>query len=259
MFIKKSLKEIDKIALEKYDVAQKSFLGRIGVKLASEIVLACLIAFAIYVGTTIYDELSLTSSENKKLNQIYISVSEEYVQEQFDTPYIRFDDDENLTNSFYLLEDIILRTVSKDGRVIAYFVTITNEKRRLPVDSFDVEKNILGKLTFFEVGFANPAREANVNGNGRYCYYFEIQGTGRYGMYNYYLYGSAPYGFVSDDVASLRNRVAFDSENEAEIETLRQSARPNTFGVIADGYENQIGILPASDEWENMHHLLVRE
>ena len=254
--LKTKIKQLDEIAEKKYNILKESFFGKISIKLFGEVILAFLIAGAVYLGTTIYNDLSVISVDNQKIDQIYISISDEYIQEQFGTPYICFNDSEELTNRFYLLEDAILRTVSKENRVVAYFITITNETRRIPVDSFGIGKNILGKITYSETMFSEPKIYANITANGRYCYYVEVQGTGRYGMFNYYLYGNAPYGIVNSDVASLISNVADQLGEDVELDILRQKTKPDTFGVIADGYEGMIGILTFCDEWENMYYLL---
>lgn len=156
-----------------------------------------------------------------------------------------------------MLKDTILRTVSDDNKVIAYFITATNENRRIPVDSFETEKRVLGSTTYSDLEFYDSEIEANVATNGRYCYYVEMQSTGRYGMFNCYLYGNAPYGILSDEIISLICGVASGDTTNDEVSVLRQKAKPDTFGVVEWGYEDKIGILPLCDEWENMYHLLV--
>lgn len=39
---------------------------------------------------------------------------------------------------------------------------------------------------------------------------------------------------------------------------LRKTAKPNTFAIIASDYYDHISLLPISDEWENIYHLLIR-
>lgn len=92
-----------------------------------------------------------------------------------------------------------------------------------------------------------------------YNYYGEIQETGRYGMWNYYLFGTLPYGFDDDSAINLLMLTAFDdSPNQNQVEILRKTAKPNTFAIIASDYYDHISLLPISDEWENIYHLLIR-
>ena len=119
---------------------------------------------------------------------------------------------------------------------------------------------VLLKLTSeVSIDFANPQIESNASANGRYNYYGEIQETGRYGMWNYYLFGTLPYGFDDDSAINLLMLTAFDdSPNQNQVEILRKTAKPNTFAIIASDYYDHISLLPISDEWENIYHLLIR-
>lgn len=93
----------------------------------------------------------------------------------------------------------------------------------------------------------------------KHNYYGEIQETGRYGMWNYYLFGTLPYGFDDDSAINLLMLTAFDdSPNQNQVEILRKTAKPNTFAIIASDYYDHISLLPISDEWENIYHLLIR-
>ena len=221
--------------------------------------MACLIAAAVYGATELHNYIRIVSVDNEKLSQIYISVSDEYVDLLFGTPYIEVNEDDELVNHFYLLHDSVLRTVSKDNKVVAYFITSTNPKRKIPIDTYDDENNMIGTIKYSNVDFANPEVVSNITMDGRYVYYYERQGTGRYGMYNSYLYGIAPYGFVDDRSAELIHLTAWGEDySEEEYQKARSSVLPNTFGVIADGYENVISIIPTCDEWNNMFYLLKK-
>lgn len=117
----------------------------------------------------------------------------------------------------------------------------------------------IGNTTYDSIDFANPQIESNASANGRYNYYGEIQETGRYGMWNYYLFGTLPYGFDDDSAINLLMLTAFDdSPNQNQVEILRKTAKPNTFAIIASDYYDHISLLPISDEWENIYHLLIR-
>ena len=176
----------------------------------------------------------------------------------FGTPYITFDNN-TLTNKFYILNKAILRTVVDKGNVVAFFITSTSSQIDIPVDSFENDTREIGNTTYDSIDFANPQIESNASANGRYNYYGEIQETGRYGMWNYYLFGTLPYGFDDDSAINLLMLTAFDdSPDQNQVEILRKTAKPNTFAIIASDYYDHISLLPISDEWENIYHLLIR-
>lgn len=129
---------------------------------------------------------------------------------------------------------------------MAFFITSQNEHRTIPVSTVFSGKKAIGKTKFSEIDFANHETKSNINVNGRYCYYGEIQGTGRYAMYNYYLFATLSYGFVDEESASLgQEHSMMDSVSK---EVLRKKAKPNTFGVIADGYQEIITFIPFVEE-----------
>ncbi len=256
---KTRFKEIDYIAAKKYNTLKSSFFGLIMIKMVGEIILAILIAIAVYFGTAVYKDISAVSVENRKIDHIYITISDEYIKEQFGTPYISFIDDSNLKNNFFVLEDAILRTVSDGEKVVAYFITATDKQRKIPVDSFEDKSRILGKTTYSELQFGNPEIEAFYCGDGRVNYYYEIQGTGRYGMYNYYVYGNTTYGFLDTSIFQLIQDTWFGTLSEVEEKKLKEDAMPNTFGVISESYRYDVSFLPSSIEWSSMYYLLCNK
>ena len=239
--------------------ASKRFFGKALLKLLGEILLALLVALAVYLGTSVYENSKIESIENKNLNKLYISVSNDYVESLFGEPYIKISESDSLQSQFYLLKDAVLRTVTDNDIVVAFFITSKDENRNIPISTFYSEKQTIGKTNFYKIKFANPTIESNLNSNGRYCYYGEIQGTGRYAMYNYYSFATVSYGFIDDASARLCEKNSTDNIiTKEEEETLRKKAKPNTFGVMADGYEETISLIPFVDEWENIYYLLTK-
>lgn len=240
-----------------YNKFNSFFIGKILIKLLSEIVLALLIAVFTYQATSFYHSRTAFSEANKKLDQIYISVSDEYVNSLFGIPYVSMRETEELTNNFYIVgDDVILRTVSKNNNVVAFFITATNENRRIPTSAYDDVKPI-GEVVYTDSDYGGEYRDAYYSGNGRGNYYYEMQGTGRYGMYNYYLYGTVSYGFLDNRSMELVTTVGLDKDiDQAFVDELRGKVKPNTFGVIADGYQDVVGVIPSCDEWLNIYYLL---
>jgi hypothetical protein len=257
MKIKNLFKSLNFYLDNKYNSIVSTFVGKVIVKLISEIILACLIAAAVYGATSWYNKSRSVNMDNEKLGRIYISVSDEYVENLFGIPYITVIEKDDLKNSFYVLNNAILRTVSKDNNVVAYFITATHKNRKIPIDSFDRDGGILGEIRYSDVVFANPIIDANVTGNGRYNYYSETQGTGRYGMYNSYTYGLVTYGFYTKGNLELISQAMCEGDySHNDLQAVRNKVFPNTFGVIAEGYEEIISIIPTCDEWENIYYLL---
>ena len=139
----KAFCNIDKKLETIYKKSQGSFMGKVAIKIAGEIFLACLIALAIYTATTIYDRSISTAEENRKLDQLYISMSNDYIHSLFGVPFISIVDDNDYRNDFYVLEQAILRTVVDNSRIVAFFVTAVGEKTKIPVDSFWEEECVL--------------------------------------------------------------------------------------------------------------------
>lgn len=256
--MKKLFIKIDDFFDRIYKKVSKRFLGKALLKLSGEIILALLVALAVYLGTSVYENSKIESIENKNLNKLYISVSNDYVESLFGEPYIKISESDSLQSRFYLLKDAVLRTVTDNDIVVAFFITSKDENRNIPISTFYSEKQTIGNTNFYKIKFSNPIVESNLNSNGRYCYYGEIQGTGRYAMYNYYLFATVSYGFIDDASARLCEKISTDNIITKEEETLRKRAKPNTFGVIADGYEETISLIPFVDEWENIYYLLTK-
>ena len=237
----------------------KRFLGKVLLKLLGEIALALSVALAVYLGTSAYENSKIEAIENENLNKLYISVSNDYVESLFGKPYIKISENDSLQSQFYLLNDAVLRTVTENDIVVAFFITSKSEHRKIPISTFYSGKQTIGKTDYFKVDFANPKIESNLETNGRYCYYEEIQGTGRYAMYNYYVFATVPYGFIDDESVRLSEVYSTnDTVAEENIVSLRKKAKPNTFGVIADGYEETIALIPSIEEWQNIYYLLTK-
>lgn len=237
----------------------KRFFGKALLKLSGEIVLALVVALAVYLGTSAYENSKIESIENKNLNKLYISVSNDYVESLFGEPYIKISESNSLQSEYYLLKDAVLRTVTENDTVVAFFITSKSEHRKIPISAFYSGKQTIGKTNYFKVDFANPKIDSNLETNGRYCYYEEIQGTGRYAMYNYYLFATVPYGFIDDESIRLTEMYSTnDSVSKENADPLRKKAKPNTFGVIAEGYEETVTVVPPVDEWQNIYYLLTK-
>lgn len=251
--------KIDDFFGKLHEKISKWFFGKAFLKLSGEIVLALLVALAVYLGSSAYENSKIESIENENLNKLYISVSIDYVESLFGEPYIKIQESDSLQSQFYLLKDAVLRTVTENDTVVAFFITSKDEHRKISISTFYSGKRTIGKTNYFKVDFANPKIDSNLETNDRYCYYEEIQGTGRYAMYNYYLFATVSYGFVDDESVRLSEMYSTNSSASKEnTDPLRKKAKPNTFGVIADGYEETVTLIPKVDEWQNIYYLLTK-
>ena len=257
--MKNFLIKLDNFFGKCYQKLNGRFCGKVVLKLFGEIILALLVSIAVYLGSSFYENSRIETLENKNLNKLYISVSNSYVESLFGKPYISVSENESLQSNFYLLEDIILRTVVEDDTVIAFFITSQNENRTIPISTAFPGNETIGKVNYSDIEFSNYEAKSNLNTNGRYCYYGEIQGTGRYAMYNHYLFATLSYGFVDEQSAMLCELYSANDAVKAEnMNNLRSKAKPNTFGVIADGYQETITLIPLTEEWENIYYLLTK-
>ena len=68
---------------------KKSIIARGAMKLCSEIFLAIIISIAVYLGTSMYNSAIAEREDNRKISQVYISSSSEYIDSQFLTLQIR--------------------------------------------------------------------------------------------------------------------------------------------------------------------------
>jgi hypothetical protein len=235
------------------DIVDKKTSKKLLVVLCSVIVMG-LIAVAIYLGASKQDSAGI----DDKLQEIYISTSHNYVNSLFGEPKISVKESDSLRSNFYLLDDAVLRTVTEDDSVVAFFITSKTEENKISVTSINSEE-VIGEASFLATEFPNPEIKADFSGNGRYNYYAEIQGTGRYAMYNYYVFATLPYGFLDDEGAELCRQFSQEEPDAIEsVESLRDKATPNTFGVIADGYEEKITMIPEVNNWADIYYLLTK-
>lgn len=277
MKVCEKIKKADASLSIKYARLNKYISFRIIIKLFWEIVLACLVALAVYAATALYNDISAISKENNNLNNIYISVSNEYVESLFGIPVVSEEDENHFENNYYLLDNAVLRTVSKDNSVVAYFITSKKTSRKILSYYKFNETVILGKTTYANIRVNNytPKTDSSFCGDPSVNYYAELFPTGRERMYNTYVFGTVAYGFNDQNTIELLEASYFkskseDSDNsdlavdvnidENDLIKLREKARPNTYGVIANGYEEMISIIPqgelSSGNWSDIYYLI---
>lgn len=267
--MRKIIKKIDRYLLNSYNWISKSFFGKTALKISSEIFLAVLIAFAVYISqTTVTSKLKI-HNENENYSNLSIGINQNYVESKFGLPFCRIPEEkEKLVNNYFFQQDSVLRTVNdSDGIVVAYFITITNKNRIISLSPHYQNSNmLLGKSDFNSIGLIPEKIEANLAAAGAsWNYYSEWFYLGRPGGFNYYTYSFVDYGdewgentidLVCDSVFKYYDEkgiVEFD-----DVKHLRSEAYPNTFGVVADEYYDEIGIVSWNEDWEDVASIIYK-
>lgn len=257
------ISNIDKKMLNISTKINNTFLGKIIIKITSETLLAILIAVAIYASQILYEDASRLTKENSYYENLTIGLSEEYVNYLFGVPKFNLYDG-SIKNNFYQMKDSILRVCfDSTNTSIAYFITVTNSDRTISLSSYYQDINIkLGESTFDNIGMEPIKIDVNVAGSGdAYNYYSEWFYIGSPGNYNTYVYSLNSYGIFNEVDINLiieANHYFLES-NQVELENIQQyryEAKPNTFGVIALGYEDLIDVIPSNEIWKDVYSTL---
>ena len=117
--------------------------------------------------TALQEHTSRIDNDNQNFNSLSIGLNEDYVNSLFGIPIMTFpeysmvlnDDyfyvnlDFPLRNNFYILEDSVLRVVFDNrNAVVAYFITITEMGRVIPLSvPFKADRIYLGECTFYSI------------------------------------------------------------------------------------------------------------
>lgn len=244
---------MNKTITNKYKRRTKRMLNTI----AKECLLALLVTVFLTLSTSFYENAKQHSQVNEKLNSIYLTVSDEYVETLFGVPRVSVKENDELTNNFYIVDDVVLRTVSNENIVVAYFITSLDSNRKTPTQDHSSDDIFIGEVTFEDINHPNPIIDTSYSMDPTIIYYSESQGTGRYGQYNHYIYGCASYGFVNEDTYDFITSINCEKElSYEESQRLRNKVKPNTFGVVLEEYSNIISINPKSDGWVSTYHII---
>ena len=87
--IKSAACAVDQYFCKIYERIASAYFGRLFFRFIREVVLAILIAFSTYLGTTISHAVQTKDLEIQKLNQVYVSMSSDSVDSMFGVPYIK--------------------------------------------------------------------------------------------------------------------------------------------------------------------------
>lgn len=264
MKIMKCLLGIDSKLQKSISPYTNTILAKLLVWLLSEIVLAIVVGYFVNLFNVYQTKKNQDAIEIKKINRIYVQVSDDYVESLFGTPVISIRGEGQMVESFYTLDTCVLRTVSDNNTVVAYFVTITSEECFVPLILYDDDVYNLGMITYDQFPMVynhSVVIEANAESDGRFCYYGEKHGTGRWAMYNFYVLGNVAYGYLDIDSINLINSAGGFSglAGFVDPEEQRKQTKPNTYGVIAYGYQDRIGVMSDNNVdwqvWDDLYYL----
>jgi len=223
-------------------------------------------AVSIFIGSFIYGRIEVRNLENQRLSGLYLSVSKEYINELFGIPFVSIKDLNGLSNDFYFLNNGVLRVVSDDGLVVAYFITIDKQGDTIRVLSPDgMNSVVLGKATYHSIspeldyGTSIVTEALYKRSSVLYCEkYNGWRGTD----FNPYYYAVFDYGFFNENwdlFFDLWKQLKDESGESVDYDKLlneRKSLKPNTFGTIDPEYEDKVKIDIDFDQWPNISRII---
>lgn len=267
--MKNQIKRIDNYIGIIYFRVNKYFLGKFCFKLVSQAFLAIFIAIAISFSTFMYNHITRIKTENDNYNNINIGENEIYINSLFGTPKVsEFTIDTKLKNNFYVLKDSVLRAVFDNEKLVAYFITITDNKRKILLKAHYQDNYVLGNVYYGNLTYTIDHALVRVTASGKETFYCEWYFLGGPGNYNYYTYSIMNYGsFKGKNEAQLINQAHKQSiKNDDYSELLsaksiknilkyRENACPNTFGIVDECYADKISIM-MDENWDNVLGIL---
>lgn len=261
--------------------AKQHFSISIIFKLISNAALALLVVIFSFVGTMIFEEREILKNEKAILDTLKIGESKDYSTSKLGVPIIDYFVD-GFNECYYTLEHSIVHAVFEDENLVAYFITITNDKMQYRLlgegDGFVLGKNTFEDYTT-EQGVLNRISSGYkillyFSGDSAQNYYAEIFGMGRMVNYSTIMYGFLPYGCVDEAAANYLMDLNFANLSDKDINNTghqifldndasrkvfrekRRNVKPNTFGVIQMDYEDRVKI---GDENRIIYYLLTKQ
>lgn len=244
----------------------KYIIPRSIAKIIGEVFLAIVIGVAIYLSNQMYDTATRIRIEDEKLENLAVGISQDYMNSLFSIPQVDYISELNGNHvSTYILEDSVILATFDNNLLVSFFIAVTDKDRIIDLASYCNQDGIfLGKSTFYDTS-KNPEAEVNIPASGTYLYYCETSSYGRPGNFNSFVYAYTTYGAdVSDYTSELISSAgsylldmyvgpdADKSTLKTEYEEIRKKAKPNTFGIIMSGYEDEISVIPIDEEWINI-------
>lgn len=222
------------------------------------------------------------NNEIKKINKIMVGISENYVKANFGEPVIDYMDKNKMDVEYYIKRGKIIKIVYKDGKVVAYFITITDENDKYLMDKQGWENNSIGQSTFSDIIGNNcfiSRMDVGIAGAGHYFFYNELFESGSMFGGDYQVIGFEQYGASftkrSGDIVDKAERLYQDmASNDKKYNTFkirdtkmtnsifkklkkeRKECYPNTFGEIDGEYVDSITVCDINENWNNIIRIL---
>lgn len=201
----------------------------------------------------IYDVITDKKEEQTRLSSLHLGLSEEYIISDFGIPIVNIVDE--LQYSYYKERNSVVLCTYDNKMLVAYMIFQKEEDSLY--ESIPVTNDYLTKFTYYDFAETPGFSEGNVPANNiDYCYYYERYYGANPANYNYYVVGSY---MVFDKATS---ELAFNFVNVqplTRVEQLRRIGKPNVFGMIKGGYENEIGMIPMIDNLQTYNDIIFSE
>ena len=238
--------------LEKNNIKMKSIKT---IKwIVKELFIGVVVGVAVAIAISYMDERKTNKLLKDNLATVYIGESYEYLNYMFGIPIINEVDGEK-REVYYKFDDAILRCVFENDELIAYVITVNDKNLYSVKANIYIEKS-LKLLQFSYADFSTNVGDIEWNipaNNDDYAYYQEIFYGAGPADYNYFIIGSYKdyrKDSVYDELLSWCASYLSQTPENIDIKQLqkyREVLKPNTYGMIKWGYENDIDIISHSD------------
>lgn len=215
--------------------------------LSKSIIFAILTAVFLFFTSITYEKSNEIKNTNKLIDSLNLGESKEYINSILGIPRFEFIDN-NLLNSYYSLEHIIVRCVYNEyDSMVGYFVTDKRGNAKIKFKDPLNEDNvyIFGKDTFNSSIPKYDKLLANMgNGGGALArmYYWEYTYMSGVGDFKGFIVAIMPYGFIENESINftLYSSLLEYGEEFIDYEKYRKQLHPNTYGIIESSYKEQI-------------------
>lgn len=247
------------------DIKRKSFIKRfLRVIFTKKLVIDCIqtmiktlvitlvTTLLLFVINNIFKKHQEIEYTNNTIDKLYLGENKEYVGSILGIPQFEFID-EGLSNSFYPMEQVVIRCVFDDELLVGYFVTAKNADSRIKIRNPYIYSEVIrfGNNTFDPEEYPDAvidgyvAMGANATINTYYWEYSYLYGTG---LHKSYVAAILPYGFTEKDSYNLMTAAHSESIESQEIADYRKNLHPNTIGMMDSHYKDIIKPYMPNDE-----------
>ena len=242
---------------------RKEAFKRLIIDLLKEIIFGVIVGLVVAAVSNFFDERDKKQEMIRSLSLIHVGESYEYIKGVFGIPVINVKDGE-LRDTYYGLEDVVLRCVYDSGdSLVAYFVTVNEKKLYEMRSNIFMDDAYLLDFTYYE--FANIAENVVANmpaNNEDYAYYRELYYGAGPEDYNYILIGShmdyhheETYGRLLSWYTDSYYVKGEDLDHD-QLNQFRKKLKPNTYGYIKEGYEEELDIISFSESVRDYGRIL---